>query len=85
LGGLINPDQQQLTATTTNLRTFRDKLIKSVNRLYYARRRLQIRMFVAPPKTLPMYLRRILKLRELTAQLDVLTGGYLSRRLKRTK
>lgn len=82
LGQTIYNGQAKLTAITTNLQRFRDKLIKQVNRLYHARRRLQLRMFIAPPRKLRPYLKRTIKLQELTAQLDAITGGFFKRHLR---
>lgn len=85
LSGLINPQQTTIVGATTTLRKFRDKLIKQVNRLYHARRRLQMRLFVSPPKKLRLYLKRLLKKQEISAQLDALTGGYFYARMKRLR
>ncbi|HAA53209.1 MAG TPA: hypothetical protein DCE42_00555 [Myxococcales bacterium] len=66
-----------------NLRRLRDKVITQVVRLINARRRIQLLLFSRPPKDPRRYLRRYIKLQELTAHLDALSGGYLSKRLKR--
>lgn len=76
----INFNQQLLV-----IRRLRQKLMERVIRLFYARRRLQIRLASRPPQTVRMYLRRILKLQELTAYIDALTGGYLSRRTRQLR
>ncbi len=62
------------------LRNLRNKLITRVIRLYYARRRLQLRLLTRPPRSLERYMRKLLKIQELTAYLDGMSGGYLTRK-----
>ena len=85
LGELIwNNDQTSIDTRSRLLVELRDDVLNEVTHLYYERRRLQVEMFLAPAKELPLEIERQLKLDELTAGVDALTGGYLSRRLAET-
>lgn len=57
-------------------------VMKETTKLYFERRRLQVDLMLKPPKTLMARIRRMLRLQELTADLDAFTGGFFSRRLK---
>lgn len=56
----------------------RDKLLAEVTRLYFERRRLQVESLLAPKIDLVGRIRDELRLLELTANLDALTGGAFS-------
>lgn len=59
------------------LRDQRQALVKEVVRLYYLRKRLKIAHLVSPPADPRSRLSSELKIEELTATLDALTGGKL--------
>lgn len=59
----------------------RDDILDEVNSYYFERRRLQIELLEAPPNNKRDRLKKELRIRELTANLDGLTGGYFSRKL----
>ena len=61
----------------------RDDILNEVTRLYYERRRLQSELILTPPETAGEGLSKALKLEELTANIDALTGGRFSRNLKK--
>ncbi|MBI4355571.1 MAG: hypothetical protein HY597_03865 [Candidatus Omnitrophica bacterium] len=82
LGDLIwNDDQTAIDVRSRLTAELRDDVLDEVNRLYFERRRLQLELALSPPPTQQERLERELRLQELTAGLDALTGGYLSRRL----
>lgn len=56
-------------------------LLKETTRLYYMRRRLQIDMILSPPTDQASLLSKRLRLDELTALLDAMTGGWFSESL----
>jgi len=74
-----NNDQTSIDTRSRLMVELRDDLLNAVTHLYYERRRLQIEMILVPAKELPLQIERQLKLDELTASIDALTGGYLSR------
>jgi hypothetical protein len=53
-----------------------------VTRLYYERRRLQIEMLLYTPARTWERVEKQLRLEELTADIDAITGHYFSARLK---
>ncbi len=59
----------------------RDDILGEVNRVFFERRRLKLELILEPPQGLKERLNKQLRLEELTAGLDALTGGYFSRRL----
>ena len=64
------------------LQRYRDDVLDEVTRRYFERRRLQIEIDMAPPTEMGDRVRKELRLQELTADIDALTGGYLSAKLK---
>jgi photosystem II stability/assembly factor-like uncharacterized protein len=80
VGDLVFSEQVRLIDSNTRLLVqLRDDILDEVNRLYYERRRLQTELILTPPQTQEEKLGRILRLEELTADIDALTGGYFSR------
>ena len=60
----------------------RDDILNEVTRYYYERRRLQIDLAMNPPRDRSKELEKELRLQELTAYIDALTGGYFSSCIK---
>lgn len=56
----------------------RDKVLDEVTRLYFDRRRLQVDLLLNPPADLKGQIESELRLLELTAGIDALTGGSFS-------
>ena len=82
LGELIwNDDQTSIDTRSRLLVELRDDMLSKVTHLYYERRRLQIDMGLSPKKDFPLEIENVIKLQELTAGIDALTGGYFSKRL----
>jgi len=84
LGELVwNDDQTTIDTRSKLMAELRDDILSEVTHLYFERRRLQVQMALSPStRELPIRLEEELKLQELTARLDALTGGYLSARLR---
>ena len=59
----------------------REDLLTTVNKLYFARRQLQVDMVLEPANSVERALKQQLRLDGLTADLDALTGGWFSRQL----
>ncbi len=82
-GELIwNDDQTSIDVRSKLMVQLRDDILDEVTRLYFERRRLQVTLLLEPPETLKAKLETELRLQELTADIDALTGGYLSRALQ---
>ncbi len=83
LGEIIwNDDQTSIDTRSRLLVELRDDILSKVTHLYYERRRLEIDMELSPKRDLPLQVENIIKLQELTAGIDALTGGFFSRRLE---
>lgn len=63
----------------------RDRVLAEVTRLYFERRRLQVERLLAPHAEVAARVREELRIRELTANLDALTGGAFSAALTPTR
>jgi hypothetical protein len=61
----------------------RDKVLDEVTRVYFDRRRLQVEQLLNPPSDLKTQIKNELRLQELTANIDALTGGKFSAALPR--
>jgi hypothetical protein len=61
----------------------RDKVLDEVTRVYFDRRRLQVDQLLSPAGGLKEQIKNELRLQELTASIDALTGGGFSASLKR--
>lgn len=86
LGGLIwNDDQTNIDVRSKLMVQLRDDILDEVTHLYFERRRLQVDFLQNPPKDMDILLEKDLRLQELTAGIDAMTGGYLSAELARRK
>jgi hypothetical protein len=61
----------------------RDKVLNEVTRVYFDRRRLQVDQLLSPAGGLKEQIKNELRLQELTASIDALTGGGFSASLRR--
>lgn len=59
----------------------REDILTTVNKLYFARRQLQVELVLDPPTTVDKAVKTSLRIQGLTADLDALTGGWFSKRL----
>jgi hypothetical protein len=86
LGELIwNDDQTSIDSRSKLMVELRDDVLNEVTRLYFERRKMQIEKFLLPQEDIRDRLDRDLRIQELTADIDALTGSYLSKRLAQTK
>ena len=76
-----NNDQTSIDTRSRLMVQLRDDILNEVTHLYYERRRLQVEMAAAPMRDLPIQIEKEIRLEELTANIDGLTGGYLTNRL----
>ena len=80
---IFNRDELGLSRETVRLGNTRDRVVDTVTRRYYERRRLQIDLELSPPTDLGDSVRKELRVQELTADIDALTGGWYSSALER--
>jgi ligand-binding sensor domain-containing protein len=79
LGEIIwNNDQTSIDTRSKLMVQLRDDVLDEVTRTYFERRRQQIDMILKRPDDLKKRLEKVLRIQELTADLDALTGGYFS-------
>ena len=79
LGGLIwNDDQTAIDTRSKLMVELRDDLVNEVTRVYFERRRLQLALLTAPALDQRTLLEKELRIQELTALLDGLSGGFFS-------
>lgn len=79
LGELIwNDDQTSIDSRSKLMVELREDILNQVTHLYYERRRLQAEIALSPTGDLAVQIEKDLRLQELTAQLDALTGGFLT-------
>jgi len=57
----------------------REDLLTTVNKLYFARRQLQVEIALDPPTSVDRAVKTQLRIQGLTADLDALTGGWFSK------
>jgi hypothetical protein len=77
-----NSSQTSIEIRSNAMVKLRDDILNEVTRLYFERRRLQLEMVTIPPQDVNEAIEKELRLQELTANIDALTGSYLSKRLK---
>lgn len=83
LGELVwNNDQTLIDVRSKLMVQLRDDILDEVNSYYFERRKLQIELIETPPGDTRGRIKKELRIQELTANLDALTGGYYSRRLE---
>lgn len=79
LGELIwNEDQTSIDNRSKLMVQLRDDLVNEVVRTYFERRRIQVALIADPPKNDQALLEKELRIQELTALIDGLTGGFFS-------
>jgi len=78
-----NPDQTSIDSRSKLMVELREDILDEVTRLYFERRRLQTELLISPPEEANDRLDKALRLDELTASIDALTGCYLSKVLNR--
>jgi len=82
LSDLIWSEQQRLIDSQARLMiVLRNDILDEVNKLYFERRRVKIELAYLSPQESRKIEDKKLRLEELAASLDALTGGFFSRRL----
>lgn len=82
LGELVwNNDQTSIDARSRLMVQLRDDILDEVTKLYFERLRVRIELDNLSIEDRKKRMEKELKVRELTASLDALTGGYFSRQL----
>ena len=82
---LMSSDKIRVIRENARLVELRDDLLDEVTKLYFDRRRLQVRLLLSPAGSVEKRVQDQLRLQELTAQIDALTGGFLTAKIRGTK
>lgn len=77
--------QTSIDSREKSMVELRDEILNEVTRLYFERRRAQIEFAMHPPEDPLEHMNAKLRIDELTANLDALTNGYLSRKLRQLR
>lgn len=84
LGDLLySSAQTSIDSRAKLLVELRESILNEVTRIYFERRRAQMEVVLSPNKTVEERWDLMLRLQELTAQLDALTNGYFSKQLEK--
>jgi photosystem II stability/assembly factor-like uncharacterized protein len=75
-------DQTSIDVRSKLMVELRDDIVDEVTRTYFERRRLQVALLTDPPKNQKTLLEKELRVQELTALIDGLTGGYFSAQMQ---
>lgn len=82
---VYNSEQKNVVSLMASASSRRDKLLKDVTKVYFARRKLQIDATLNPPADIAAKLDSDLKIQEMTANLDAMTGGWFSEQLRNNR
>ncbi|MDD4879916.1 MAG: hypothetical protein PHR22_05650, partial [Candidatus Omnitrophica bacterium] len=82
LGDLVyNTAQTSIDSRSKLMVELRNDIMEALNTAYFERKKLQRQLTRVTDQESPAYTERELRIEELTATIDGLTGGYLSRKL----
>lgn len=79
---MMGPTRIQTIRETSRLVQLRDDILDEVTKVYFDRRRAQLDLVMSPPSDPKARAAKDLRLDELTANLDALTGGWFSQRVR---
>jgi hypothetical protein len=79
---IFNPDQLKVSREISNLVELREDILTTVNKLYFSRRRIQVERVLNPPQSIRKAVNLSINIASLSADIDALTGGWFSRKLK---
>ncbi|MBI5494762.1 MAG: helix-hairpin-helix domain-containing protein [Deltaproteobacteria bacterium] len=80
---IFDPEEPRVNREAWRLSKLMDSVLDDVTRRYFERRRLQVELELSPPTDVQDRIRKEIRLQELTADLDGMTGGFFSAELKR--
>ena len=79
---LMGPTRIQAIRETSRLVQLRDDILDEATKVYFDRRRVQVDLAMNPPSDAKARATKDLRMEELTANLDALTGGWFTQRVK---
>ena len=78
---IFEPGEMDVAREAVRMANLRDRVLDDVTRRYFERRRLQVELELTPPTDLNDRIKKELRLQELTADIDALTGGWFGQKL----
>ena len=72
---IMSSERIRVINEAQDIAKLRDKVLSEVTRLYFERRRVQVEMLLSPKRDTMGQVKQQLRLMELTASVDALTGG----------
>jgi len=78
---VFNRDGVNASRQIERLVNQREDILTTVNKLFFARRQLQVEVELEPPTSVERAVKSQLRIDALTADLDALTGGWFSKQL----
>ena len=82
---VMSSEQIRVINESNKANKLRENVLDEVTRLYFDRRRLQVESLLTPPSSLQDQIELTLRLQEMTANLDALTGGQFSASVKKRR
>ncbi|MCD6497245.1 MAG: hypothetical protein J7M25_02940 [Deltaproteobacteria bacterium] len=82
---IFDPNEIKVQNQRYRQAELRQELLAQVTRLYFLRRRIEVLSVLRPARNVKTAVYRRLRLDQLTAELDALTGGWFSRELARRR
>lgn len=79
---IFNRDQTRISKEARDLVELRQDVLEQVNTYFFDRRRAEIEMIFSPPGDVRSKIDLQLRIARLTANIDALTGGFLSKSLE---
>ena len=80
---VFNKSEVQIRRAVVNASKQRDSLVSEVTKIYFSRRRAQVELMMGDDMTAKARVKQELRIAELTAYLDGLTGGWFSKQIRR--
>ncbi len=80
---VFNRSEVQIRRAVVNASRQRDSLVSEVTKIYFSRRRAQVELLLAEDISAKERVKQELRIAELTAYLDGLTGGWFSKQIRR--
>jgi hypothetical protein len=82
---IFNPDEVRVWNALADRASRRDAVLTVLVGTYFERQKLQLKERLSPPRNLDEAVQLKLRIAELTASIDAMTGGVLSRRITAVK
>jgi len=79
---VFNPDSVRLSRQAIDMAELREDVLNAVTKIFFERRAVKVELSLNSPDDFSQFVRKRMRLDELTADLDALTGGQFSERIR---